>query len=383
MILGIDAANIRAGGGVTHLVELLRAAQPQAHGFERVIVWSSAATLARLDDQAWLRKAHVPLLDRGLAYRAFWQRFMLKSLAREAGCDVLFVPGGSDASGFKPMVTMNQNLLPFEWREMWRYRGSLTFLKLLLLRATQRRTFRVADGVIYLSKYARDVVLKVVGRSSGGSLIVPHGVNPRFLHAPRPPRKEAELSAARPFRLLYVSIVDVYKHQWQVCEAVAKLRSEGVPVVLDLVGPPGPALDRLKAVMRRLDPESQAMVYRGAVAYEQLHELYVSADLSVFASSCETFGQILTEMMSAGLPIASSNRSAMPEILGEAAEYFNPEKPEEIAAAIRRLVRSPERRAEMAGDAFQKAQFYSWHRCAQETFGFLAQVVQRFHRSAP
>lgn len=73
----------------------------------------------------------------------------------------------------------------------------------------------------------------------------------------------------------------------------------------------------------------------------------------------------------------------MPEILGEAAEYFNPEKPEEIAAAIRRLVRSPERRAEMAGDAFQKAQFYSWHRCAQETFGFLAQVVQRFHRSAP
>ena len=48
MILGIDAGNIRAGGGVTHLVELLRAARPQAHGFERVIVWSSAATLAQL-----------------------------------------------------------------------------------------------------------------------------------------------------------------------------------------------------------------------------------------------------------------------------------------------------------------------------------------------
>lgn len=39
MILGIDASNIRAGGGVTHLVELLRAANPSVHGFEKVIVW--------------------------------------------------------------------------------------------------------------------------------------------------------------------------------------------------------------------------------------------------------------------------------------------------------------------------------------------------------
>jgi glycosyltransferase involved in cell wall biosynthesis len=374
MILGIDASSIRAGGGVTHLVELLRAARPQAHGFERVIVWSGASTLARLDDQDWLRKVHDPMLDRGLPYRIFWQRFRLKALARQAGCDVLFVPGGSDASGFKPMVTMNQNLLPFEWREMRRYRGSLMLAKLLLLRVTQCRTFRVADGVIYLTKYAQDAVLKVVGHKSGQALIVPHGVNPRFLHPPRPPRAEVELSAARPFRVLYVSVVDVYKHQWQVCEAVAKLRSEGVPVVLELVGPSGPALGKLKSVMKRLDPESRTLIYRGVVAYEELHDLYVSADLSVFASSCETFGQILTEAMSAGLPIASSNRSAMPEILGEAAEYFDPEKPEEIAAAIRRLIRSPERRAQIAKDAYRKAQTYSWHRCAQETFGFLAQV---------
>jgi glycosyltransferase involved in cell wall biosynthesis len=85
--------------------------------------------------------------------------------------------------------------------------------------------------------------------------------------------------------------------------------------------------------------------------------------------------------MSAGLPIASSNRSAMPEILGEAAEYFDPETPEEIAAAIRRLIRSPERRAEIASDAYRKAQTYSWQRCAQETFGFLAQVCRGYGKS--
>ena len=55
MRLGIDASNIRSGGGVTHLVELLRAAEPSAYGFAQVIVWASQATLTRLDERPWLR----------------------------------------------------------------------------------------------------------------------------------------------------------------------------------------------------------------------------------------------------------------------------------------------------------------------------------------
>jgi hypothetical protein len=46
MILGINASNIRSGGGVTHLVELLRAAEPEMYGFNKVIVWSGKKTLS-------------------------------------------------------------------------------------------------------------------------------------------------------------------------------------------------------------------------------------------------------------------------------------------------------------------------------------------------
>lgn len=45
MRLGIDASNIRTGGGVTHLIELLRAAKPQEHGFDEVIVWGGSTYL--------------------------------------------------------------------------------------------------------------------------------------------------------------------------------------------------------------------------------------------------------------------------------------------------------------------------------------------------
>ncbi len=115
MILGVDASNIRGGGGVTHLVELFRAADPVAFGFSQVIVWSGQETLSRVEDRPWLVKSHQSLLDKSLPYRMFWQRFRLSDLARTADCDLLFVPGGSYAGDFGPIVTMSRNMLPFEW----------------------------------------------------------------------------------------------------------------------------------------------------------------------------------------------------------------------------------------------------------------------------
>ena len=47
--LGIDASNICDGGGLTHLVELLHAAKPATHGFEKIYVWAPSATLAQVN----------------------------------------------------------------------------------------------------------------------------------------------------------------------------------------------------------------------------------------------------------------------------------------------------------------------------------------------
>lgn len=381
MHIGIDASNLRAGGGVTHLVELLRAADPPVHGFCRVTVWSGSATLAKLEPRNWLHKIHDPLLERSLFHRAFWQRFRLRTKAREAGCDVLFVPGGSDASGFRPMVTMSRNLLPFEWKELRRYGWSRTALKLLLLRWVQSRTFRKADGVILLTRYAREAVLKVTGDQLRSTVVVPHGIHPRFFCASRRQRNTEEFSTGRPVRVLYVSSVDLYKHQWHVAEAVAQLRSAGMPVVLDLVGPSGPGIGRLTQALRRVDPQGAFIAYWGAISYEKLHEFYARADIGVFASTCENMPNILLESMAARLPLACSRKGPMPEMLGAAGVYFDPERPEEIATAIRQLIESAEYRAKLAEEAYQRAQAYSWERCAHETFQLLAQVAAKSVRS--
>jgi glycosyltransferase involved in cell wall biosynthesis len=377
MILGIDASNIREGGGVTHLVEVLREVDPVMHGFSQVVVWSGLSTLNKIEPREWLQKAHDPLFESGLPYRLFWQRFKLKHLAQQAGCNLLFVPGGSDGSNFRPLVTISQNMLPFEWQELQRFGWSPITLKLILLKRSQGSTFMKADGVIFLTQYARNGVQKVTGKLTGKTTDIPHGINRNFFLAPRPQRDVTEFTIEHPCRLIYVSIIDVYKHQWQVVEAVAKLRADGVPVVLDLIGPPGLAISQLTQTIQRVDPERTFIKYRGAIKYDLLHTLYQSADIGVFASSCENMPNILLESMAAGLPIACSRLGPMPEMLGDAGVYFDPEQPDEIARAIRQLFDSCELRTNLAELAFQTAKLYDWERCAKSTFNFLAQIASK------
>ena len=373
MIVGIDGSNLRTGGGTTHLRNLLACAEPGRHGIERVIVWTSQATLGLLPALDWLEPVHEPWLDRSLPWRLLWQWFRLPSLAREH-CDVLFSPGGNSPSGFAPLVTMSRNMLPFEYHELFRYGLSRTTLRLLLLRFGQSRTFRRADGLIFLTDYAREAVQRV-SRARGRVAVIPHGVEERFRNEPRPQRALAECSAEHPLRLLYVSIVDLYKHQWHVAEAVDRLRREGLPVEIDFVGPAySPAEKRLRSELERRDPEGRFLHYRGPIPFQELHELHQTADVFVFASSCENMPNILLEAMASGYPIACARRGPMPEILGEAGVYFDPERPEEIADALRAFVLDAALRSRCAAAAYELAQRYSWKRCAEETLAFVERI---------
>lgn len=375
--IGIDATNLRRGGGLTHLIELLRAADPHAHGVRRVVVWGGRKTLAELDDRPWLHKIHLLELDGGLLRRALWQRFSLSKAARAAGCSLLFIPGGSYAGDFRPVVTMSRNMLPFEMKELLRYGWSLTTIKLLLLRLAQSRSFRYVDGVIFLAEYARQGVLRVTGPLSAVMTIIPHGLNTRFQKPPKTQFPVSQYNHAKPFRFLYVSIIDVYKHQECVAQAVALLRARGLPIEIDFIGPAyPPALKRLEAVIRELDPNRRFLHYRGAVPFEDVHHAYANADAFVFASSCENLPNILIEAMAAGLAIACSRSGPMPETLGDAGLYFDPENVNEIATVLERLFSDDSLRATMARDAHARAKSYSWERAAQATFAFIHQVAE-------
>jgi glycosyltransferase involved in cell wall biosynthesis len=377
MRLGIDGSNLRQGGGITHLVQLLGAADPAAAGITRVTVWGAPPLLDLLPDRGWLHRVADPALDGHAASRAWWQHKTLAARA-SAAADVLFSPGGTYLGAFHPFVTMFRNMLPFDAAERARYGVSAMRVKLEILRRAQAATFRRAGGVIFLTEHARRAVAEAGVRLRGRETVIPHGLDPRFLGGTRGADPLAAFGAHRPFRWLYVSAIHEYKHQWNVVEAAAMLRVEGLPVALDIVGPAHPASGRrLDETVNRVDPARTFVTLNGGRAHAELPALYRAADAFVFASTCENMPNSLVEAMAAGLPIVCSDRAPMPEILGDGGVYCDPLTPASIAAAMKQIMTDVSLRTRGPAIAQARARAYSWERCAHDTFAFLASIGSR------
>ena len=373
MRVGIDASNLRQGGGVTHLVQLLAAADPPASRVEGVVVWGAPDLLDQLPHRPWLTREAPAGLDSGVG-RARWQHGTLARAAAER-VDLLFLPGGTYLGHFRPFVTMFRNMLPFDAAELSRQSSKRLRLKMRLLRVVQSRTFRRADGLIFLNEHARDVIVERLGPIRGQTAVIPHGLDSRFFAAPRHQAPLSEYSAARPFQWLYVSAIYDYKRPWNVAEAAAQLRAAGLPVAVEFLGPAFPkTMERLTPTIDRLDPHRTFLTVVPGVPHSELTRRYADADAFVFASTCENMPNSLLEAMAAGLPIASSDRAPMPGILQDGGIYFDPERPASIASALDLLMRDPSLRTKLAFRAHDLGRPYNWTRAARDTFDFLASV---------
>lgn len=377
--VGIDASNLRLGGGRSHLVQMLGAWEPATEDIGRVIVWGSRETLALLPARPWLDLVPEPLLDGALPQRLLWQRWVLPKRL-EPGRTILFAPGGMIPGGVHPVVTMSRNMLPFEASERARYSG-VTRVRLELLRRAQSSAFTDADGVIFLTRYARDAILPQLHRTPKRVAVIPHGLDARFSRAPKEQRPIGSYTDQGPFRFIYVSTIEPYKHHEAVARAVVRLRAR-FPIAIDFVGHGEAAkVAALQNTLRSLDPGGAVVRYRGGLPFSEVHAAYDQADGIVFASSCENMPNVLLEGMATSLPVACSRRGPMPDILGDGGFYFDPESVDSIASALEALLLSADERRRRVDIATRAAERFSWSTCASDTFAFLAEV-QRGWRPA-
>lgn len=378
-VVAVDASRNRSGGAKAHLLGILEAADPREHGIAGVHVWSTDELLRALPDHPWLTKHAPPAISGSLPQQMWWQARHLSSELQAAGCDILLSTDAGTVCRHRPSVVMSRDMLSFEGREMYRYPlGSFARTRLTLLKYMQVASLRRAEGAVFLTEYASRVIQGFSGPLPNVR-VIHHGVSESFRRVARAPDAEG---SARELRCLYVSNADLYKHQWHVVRAIAQLRRQGMPVRLALLGGgAGRAQALLDQALAEEDPQRSFVEVLGAVPHDQIPRHLAQADIFLFASSCENMPNTLVEGMAAGLPIASSNRGPMPEILRDAGTYFDPEDPASIAQALAPLIGDASLRAELARKSFALAEQYSWKRCARETWSYLVEVWRR-HQSA-
>lgn len=380
MRIGIDASNIGGGGGITHLKEILKNFNQIEFSdtIFKIVVFSSKNVLDQIPELPFLEKVTFHDLNSSLFKRVSFQLFKFDKYIKN-NCDILFSITGDYLGKFKPVVGMSRNMLLYDrttWKEMGSSKESMRFYLNFL---KQKRCFQNSDGLIFISSYAKREVNCVLPIKEKTQVVIHHGVSPKFIGKAKDSKPIEYFSENRPFRFLYVSTVHTYKHHLQVVDAIASLRSKGLPIELHLVG--GiifqPAGDQLLKALKKFDPSSSFIFYHGHQPYDVIEEHYRRADGIVFASSCENMPNILLESMASGLPIACSNYQPMPEFLEDGGFYFDPKSVKSIEKALLELLHSPEERFTMCEENIERVKKYSWEKTSKETFQFIIDQAKK------
>jgi len=219
-----------------------------------------------------------------------------------------------------------------------------------------------ADHVICISESTRRDAIEILGLHLDKTSVIYLGFD--LMHAEGERAGDLVLPTNKPF-LLYVGIRGGYKNFLGLLEAYATSPQLRIGYGLICFGGETFNMDELKAIHKLGLDRSQVMQLGGSD--QLLASLYERASAFICPSLYEGFGIPPLEAMSYDCPVVCSKTSSIPEVVGDAGEYFDPFNTESMRAAIERVVESNAHREVLVAKGRARLKCFSWDRCAAET----------------
>lgn len=370
MRIAINTTSAIAGGGVTYIKNLLTYLSKINTNHQYLIL-----TTLKGKDVFYFQHPNFTFLSFRMAsrnplLRILWEQLILPFILAKEGVDVLFSPGNvCPLFSTIPNVVMIQNLAPFDdaiidaERKIQKYR--LTLLKLLTIASIKR-----AKKVIFISKKAlRD--MKKLGLSLQHACLIYHGKNEDLFHSNINEDKKQQVLNKYNLKkfILYVSNIHRYKNFFELIKAFSlicnKIDNEIKLVLVGRCFDDG-YYDEMMLFIRKRGLEGR-ILFLGEVPYDELPFLYASCKLFVYPSTCENCPNILIEAMACGAPILASNIEPMPEICAEAAVYFDPTAPVEMAAVLFKTIMDKNLISTLKINSLSRAKVFSWENTIMKT----------------
>lgn len=338
MTVFIQAASAKSGGAETYLrnvVERLARLGKEHHYLIQVSPEVAAAIGQRQNVTIQeTRAGHWPGWKRFL-----WDQVAARRMIRREKVDVLIA--SSDFGMLFPpcpQILLLRNSIYFSdlYRRAVLPLKSLSFrLGFRLRRRLILLSVRSACKVMTASKSMLDQARRFIPIPDGKAVVNPFGVSTdRFAGRPSP-------SPPGRLRLLYVTEYGDYKNLSVLLKALSRLKAQGMNDVLLTCTADPAQFPETESCSRALDEFLSGdpsiaphLRYTGPVPFEKIPDLYRQSDLFVFPSLSESFAHPLAEAMAAGLPIVASDIPICREMCGEAAVYFSPLDPDDLAQKI-------------------------------------------------
>lgn len=265
-------------------------------------------------------------------------------------------------------------------------------LKVALFKKIMKSAIHDSKNVITISKYSKEEMINYYRVDENKIKIIHPGIDKNYIRVSKMDQAD-RMKLGDKFKkyynlsghyLLYTGMWKKHKNLKRLLQAVNQVQNKGMEIQLVLAG----KIDRNEPEIiseiekinnhpiEKTDSDDKIFV-AGFIPEELLTAAYAGAIAYVQPSLNEGFGLPPLEAMSCGTPVVASNISATPEILGEAALYFNPEDINDMAEKIERIVCDQRLRLDLRKKGLGQIQKYSWENNAKKTLEVINEVFKK------
>jgi len=312
----------------------------------------------------------------GKSANALWHLYRYPEFAKARSYNACFFPAAHKQPPYKspcPTVGVVHDMAAY-----WGTRRTREHLG-AVLRMVLPNSLRRLDRIIAVSEWVKQELVELARVKESLVEVVPNGID-HSAFFPRPHHEESELliqpfSFRRPY-ILCVSRIDYpVKNHIRLIKAFGIFKERtGYPHRLVLAGSDSNNAAKVKAAAGRSAWRSD-IFFTGHFPREGLPELYSGADFAVFPSMYEGFGLGVLEAMASGIPVACARAASLPETANHAAMYFDPRDPQDMADRMVTLACDREQHQEYCRLGIERAQAFSWDRCAQRTLEIIQETA--------
>lgn len=292
--------------------------------------------------------------------RLAWEQVVLPRRAARLRLDLIHAPAYTS-----PVLTRCPRVVTIHDCNAWAVPESVHGTRRLVLKLLMRASSRTASAIIAVSEFSARHIVWHLKANPRKVAVIYEASRRRALASPGDWGAFARRWNLFGEYLLAFSSAAPHKNMVGLIRAFGRMR-ERSGLRLVLVGHP-PETTESPMKVAQAEGVGGDVIMTGYLDDGELQLVLEHSHALVFPSLYEGFGIPVLEAMAAGIPVACSNRGALPEIAGEAALFFDPSSPEEIESALQKVVRDKNLRERLIAAGYVNARKYSWERTAAET----------------
>lgn len=371
LLNGLQAGNQSGTGRYT--VELVRWLPRLADDVEVAVYWpESVAPPPSAKAATFVMRPH-----RGTVRRILSSQFAMKKERRRLKADIVHYP--ANIGNFTPMA---QTVLTIHDLSFLRDPAWFTFSRGLYNRLAVARSARLASRIIADSQATAEDLIEFLRVDQSRIDVIPLGVDEAYRPVPNETQAEVKADVKAEVRkkyglpesfFLFVGTLEPRKNITRIIQAWSTI-ADNCEYDLVIAGREGWKVESIRKAAAQ-SVQTARIHFTGFIEQDDLPALLATAHAFVWPSLWEGFGLPPLEAMACGVPVLTSNRSSLPEVVGDGALTVDPLSVEAIAEGMMRIAKEDGLRSELRAKGLARAAQFTWKRTAELTLDTYRKVL--------